>query len=522
MHRVWVGVSLTALVVFLLASVQLGRLERGGPPHTSIPLPGGIPATLYVPWQGDERSAFLDPPPRGERPPAVLLVHGFASDRLGMSSLARRLAGSGYAVLSIDLRGHGENRNPFERTRGMQDYFREDLAAAVDFLRATPLVDGSRIAVAGHSMGAAAALDYSTRDSGIDSVVLISGGWAIHGPYQPPNALFLFAAGDPERIVTRVSELAARIAGADSLEPGVTRGDPERGTGVRLVEVPGVDHGTIAWSGLAAAEIVTWLDGVFGIERGAVAMPEDPRFAVVLLIALSLPFVLPGLGQVAGRLVPAGSQLSSEGRGAGLLLLAGGLLATLPLQAVGSPGRIVSMEVGDVLVTWLATAGIVLMVVLALRGNVSVSALLRSAGAALGGAAVATIGIHLLMQPLGVVVHRITLTPERIAVFALAGLALLPFTAAVQLLLRRGPPASATAMAVAGRVLVLLALAVGASTGILGGVVMLMLPALVLIFALFEILAASLYAASRNLAAIALVDAALISMVVATAMPIRI
>jgi hypothetical protein len=61
----------------------------------------------------------------------------------------------------------------------------------------------------------------------------------------------------------------------------------------------------------------------------------------------------------------------------------------------------------------------------------------------------------------------------------------------------------------------------GVATGILSPVVMLMLPAFVVVFALFELLSASIYAASRNLLTIALIDAALIALVVATAMPLR-
>ena len=135
-------------------------------------------------------------------------MHGFASDRLGVSSLARRLAASGYAVLSFDASGHGQNRNPFQRSFGRADVFENDLAAAVSFLRGHPHVDGERIAVMGHSMGAGAALDHATRDSGLDAVVLISGGWTTWGPHTPRNALFIYAAGDPEPIRERSREIA--------------------------------------------------------------------------------------------------------------------------------------------------------------------------------------------------------------------------------------------------------------------------------------------------------------------------
>ena len=208
-------VSLAAFAAFLFASAWLGRLERGGPPHADVVLEGAVPATFFLPapTSGAASYAFVDAPPPGARPPVVVLAHGISSDRAILSGLARRLAGSGFAVLTLDLRGHGENRNRFPVGRGRADSFAPDFAAAVDFLRTSPLVDGSRIALMGHSMGAGAVLDFATRDSGLDAVVLISGGWSMLGPQRPPNPLFLYATGDPERIEARTAELASRLAG---------------------------------------------------------------------------------------------------------------------------------------------------------------------------------------------------------------------------------------------------------------------------------------------------------------------
>jgi dipeptidyl aminopeptidase/acylaminoacyl peptidase len=43
----------------------------------------------------------------------------------------------------------------------------EDVKNAVEFLRQSSLVDGSRIVVMGHSMGAGATLDYATHDASL-------------------------------------------------------------------------------------------------------------------------------------------------------------------------------------------------------------------------------------------------------------------------------------------------------------------------------------------------------------------
>ncbi len=109
----WVSIlSAAAGAVFLAATVKLGSLERGGPRHADLVLEGGIPATLFLPGEGSETQGFRDPPSPVEGPPGLVLAHGFAGDRRTMSSAARRLARAGLAVLTLDLSGHGENRNP--------------------------------------------------------------------------------------------------------------------------------------------------------------------------------------------------------------------------------------------------------------------------------------------------------------------------------------------------------------------------------------------------------------------------
>ena len=517
-------VSLAAFAAFLFASAWLGRLERGGPPHADLLLEGAVPATLFlpVPTSGDAAYAFVDAPPPGARPPAVVLAHGICSDRAGLSALARRLAGSGFAVLTLDLRGHGENRNRFPGGRGRADSLAPDFAAAVDFLRTSPLVDGSRIALMGHSMGAGAALDFATRDSGLDAVVLISGGWSMLGPQRPPNPLFLFASGDPERIKTRTAELASRLAGAAQPALGETYGDFRQGTAVRRVLVPGADHATILWSDLAISEMLAWLDAAFGREHAGAPPPADPRGRVVALLGLLLVLVLPGLGLLVGRLTPTTEHLPDSRRPLGLALLAAALAATMPLTGLGSSGAILSIEIGDVVIVHFALAGIALLIAFYLRDRARFTSLFAAPGRSLLGAALGMIGVYVLLQPFGAYLHRIALTPERLAVFALATLGFLPLALAMQVLLRRGRPLSAAGYALAGRGLVVLVLVAGVAAGVLSPVVMLMLPALAIVFVLVEITASSFYLASRNLLAIGLVDAAWLALIVAAIMPIRV
>jgi len=524
MLRFVAPVSAAAFAVFLAASIWLVQLDRAGPAHADLVLEGGVPATLYLPGEATRgRAAFLDPPPPAERPPAVVMMHGFAGDRRSMSGISRRIADAGYAVLDIDAAGHGANRNAFARSWATADDFHDDLAVAVDFLRAYPFVDGSRIAVAGYSMGAAASLEYASRDSGIDAAVMLSGGWRTDGPFRPANTLFLYASHDPERIRLRALELGARLAGVERLEPGRSYGRHDRQDAVRVVEVAGADHQTIVWREQSVREIVDWLDAAFAVARPPRApIPDDPRTRPLWLLGIALPLLLPGLGGVVGRLAPRRPPRSGEGRGGSLLALAVALLLSLPLLAAGTPTAMLPCEVGDVLVGHFVLAGGVLLAGVRLRRPDWLDALLERPLATLLAAALGVLALLALLQPFGLVLHGVAFTPERAGVGLLAALGFLPFALAFNVLLRRGATRGASLAALAGRGVVLLVLVVGASSGALPRVVLLLLPAFAVVWLLIEALASSLYAVSRNVTVVALIDAAWLALVAAAILPIRI
>lgn len=510
--------SLAALTLYAAALLWLVHAEKSGPVSFEVDLAGGVPATLTLP-----REDRFARPPREERPPGVVLAHGYASDRALMSSLARTLARAGYAVLSLDFRGHGANRTPFAHGLGQPgNGLLEDVAAAVDFLRTSAEVNGARIAVMGHSMGAGTSMEYASRDSGLDAAVMISGGWGATGPYRVPNALFIYAALDPQGIRDASAREAAELAGVERAQPGAFYGDFARGTAVAHVEVPGADHLSIVWTDAAAREIVAWLDGAFGREREAPVGRDDPRLAAAGLGFVAFVLLLPGLGRAVGRLAPVAAETPGvlPGTAAALGGLALALALAMPLVAVGSPGAVLSLEVGEVLVPLFAYAGVALLAALALGDRLPRAELrvpVRNAGAA---AAVALVAVYALLAPLGVVFHRLALTPERALAGAAAFVGFVPFTLAFHLMLRRGSTARATLVASAGRVAVLVLLLAGLAAGIVPFVVSLMFVPLVVLFALFEVLSASIYATARSRAVIALVEAGWFAWIVAAINPI--
>src|SRR5262249_708504 len=219
--------ALVVAILFLLAVARLARLDAGGPAHQFVNLPGQEPATLYLPGEGNP---FFRVFPPAHRPPVIVQVHGFTLDRQFMSTLARRIAQNGYAVLAIDVSGHGTNRNPFPGGLANADALRPDVKKAVDFLRSYQFVDGSGIAVMGQSMGAGAVLDYATVDPALKGAIMISGGFSLTGPERPKNALFIFAQNDPSFIQSVSTEIASHLAGVQRIELGKTTASSRRAT----------------------------------------------------------------------------------------------------------------------------------------------------------------------------------------------------------------------------------------------------------------------------------------------------
>lgn len=145
--------------------------------------------------------------PAGDPAPVVLLLHGFGGTRDELeipaakegiyTRAARQLAEAGYASLRIDFPGSGDSGGEFaDMTYSGQI---AAATAALDFLKADPRVNGSKIAVIGWSQGGLVAS-------------------AIAGRTGIPVATALWAAvGEPE--VT-----FATLLGADKIAAGLKTG----------------------------------------------------------------------------------------------------------------------------------------------------------------------------------------------------------------------------------------------------------------------------------------------------------
>jgi alpha-beta hydrolase superfamily lysophospholipase len=156
-----------------------------------------------VQWKsaGLELSGMVEFPEgmkRGERRAAMLVLHGFGSNKDNSTSrtVARIFTSLGYVALRFDMRGCGESEGERGRVICLEQV--ADTSSALDFLMKHESVNPERIAVFGHSFGAAVAVYAAGTDSRI-AACISSGGWG-HGEkkfrrqHESPQAWQRFSA----------------------------------------------------------------------------------------------------------------------------------------------------------------------------------------------------------------------------------------------------------------------------------------------------------------------------------------
>jgi len=178
-----VGVAGGALGLRLLAhrailqGLRAPRVAHDGPGH-GWPPGSGVVREVPVPGpRGRRLAGWLVLPPgacTGSLPapvPAVLVIHGWGANAALMAPVVPPLRAAGFAVLLIDARCHG--RSDDEVFTSMPR-FAEDIAAGLSWLRREPGIDPGRLAVLGHSVGAAAALLHAARVPDVRAVISLS------------------------------------------------------------------------------------------------------------------------------------------------------------------------------------------------------------------------------------------------------------------------------------------------------------------------------------------------------------
>ena len=121
--------------------------------------------------------------PKGKQAvPGALLVHDAGGQRQDLAEYGERLKKMGFAVLSIDLRGHGESASDDLDWSSMDADARSrawafatrDLKAGAEFLRSQKLVHSASLVVVGYGSGCTLAARHAVRDENIRAVALLA------------------------------------------------------------------------------------------------------------------------------------------------------------------------------------------------------------------------------------------------------------------------------------------------------------------------------------------------------------
>lgn len=191
--------------------------------------------------------------------PTVLIAHGFAGSSVLMQGFALTLAHAGYSTVSWDFDGHGTNPNPLPPS-SISNELLKNAEAALAEAETTGLIDPTRIAIIGHSMGSGVALSYGSTHPETRATIAISPVSQSVTPDLPHNLLLLAGSLEPQFIANARQELA--LAGGEG-------GEVSNGTARRLNIIPNVEHITILFSPKSHATVRAWLDATFGPQPGA-------------------------------------------------------------------------------------------------------------------------------------------------------------------------------------------------------------------------------------------------------------
>jgi pimeloyl-ACP methyl ester carboxylesterase len=151
-------------IVYIVTITKPASTTIGNPPETT----GEIvfqPVSLFN--EGDQLnlSGWYVP---SKNHAAVILLHGFGSSRLEMTSRAEVLARHGYGVLLYDLRAHGESQGDV-RAFGWEDV--SDVYTALEFLSNSEEVNADRIGILGFSIGGQIAIRAAAEYEQIKAII---------------------------------------------------------------------------------------------------------------------------------------------------------------------------------------------------------------------------------------------------------------------------------------------------------------------------------------------------------------
>ncbi len=474
---------------------------------------GSIPAQLYL--------------PKAEKPPIVIVAHGFTADKEIMQSLAYSLVRDGFAVLTFDFRGHGQNVTDFDHDR-----LQEDMAHVVAFARnlnedmpqtfgqRPKQVDTKRIAIVGHSMGGGAVVNYGLHHPRIDATVPISGVPAPVTVTRPKNLFVIYAQKDPQDLIDAAWRMLRDGVEADNPVSDTTYGSFDLGTARRLSEVPKTDHITILFSMSAHRQIRDWLRQTWNMPPSDIK-PADPRLAWMGWMYLLAFLIFFGLCSAIAWYLPAIPQRTGKEVALNLVAFVVVCFVTLFVNMLAPPLSFFPMPVGDNLVSYFFVVGVIYFLVAARRGNIDFNHFKSSPGKTAFAALALFLFVYLTFGSIATEVwFRQLLTLQRFFWALLILPLLLPFFIAFEASFKRGNTVVALVASLLGVFIALGMLVVGVSIGVADYFLMLIIAPMAVYNVVFQLFSVYVYHLSRNYFITALFNAFIMAWQYAVLFPI--
>lgn len=351
--RLLTGLAIVLAGLIVVMQSGFGMLERRATPQ-GVPMSYLVAAEpVRIDWHAasHEGHELLEEEETADellpKLPGVVIAHGFAANRRLMSAYAYDLAHAGYAVVSFDFSGHGDNTQPFDPER-----LQAQVDAAYEFLVSQVEVDPTRIALVGHSMGSGvvmrAALRHPERYS---ATVALSPVGAEVTPLTPRNLQLQAGAWEP-RFVANAEALLERAGGSSD--------DFASGRARELVTVSAADHLAILFRRPSHDAVVRWLDHALDADPALREPYTDRRIIgwllqivgwMIVVSAMAVAYPEPEEDRVRRPLAWAGAALAP-------------IVATLlfaVLSVLFDPTRIFGVLVGGGVALWMLYAGTIYM-----------------------------------------------------------------------------------------------------------------------------------------------------------------
>lgn len=247
-----IAFATTALLV--LACPALARFGSAAIPQSAVAAPATKPVRadaapapsrtnagerIELPASDDKRTvvaSFWAPKQQsGHTAPGVVLVHQPGGKRDDLVEVATRLHKQGFAVLAIDLRGHGESvgkdkpweqLNEEERTRAWAFALR-DLRGATAWLGKQTGVHSSNVSLLGDRAGCTLVVRHATRDENVRALVLL----------DPPREQLGFNLAKDVEVLAGLPTLIAASKDTQGSAQAIADDGAKANDGLKYVEV---------------------------------------------------------------------------------------------------------------------------------------------------------------------------------------------------------------------------------------------------------------------------------------------